>query len=384
MKQRHVTAFADEFGNNSFDFSKDDISSHFIIASIIVNSNEVSTINTELEIIRKKFFQTGEMKSQKIGSNHKRRMSLLSELNKLKYFVYAVIVDKKKLYGEGFRYKQSFYKYLNGLLYKELYRTFPNLELKVDEYGTNDFMRGFKEYVETHYARTLFSDFHFNMNKSHNELGVQLADIIAGTLGYIYDDTKKGEHSKILYSLLKEKITGLNRFPRNNEIASFNEAKMYDRSEYDDNVAKLSLRRIFEYLDNAKGGNQDEIDSMNFLNLLVRYHESNHQKTYTRAAEFKRHLNVNREQDIGREKFTNIIGKLRDKGILIASSRDGYKIPTSVAEIKGYVRLSNSMVLPLLNRIAVCREAIKLSTSNSLDVLDDSEFSKLKELVDIL
>jgi len=384
MKQRHVTAFADEFGNNSFDFSKDGISSHFIIASIIINSNEIRAINTELEAIRRKFFQTGEMKSQNIGPNHKRRISLLRELNKLNYSIYAVIVDKRKLQGEGFKYKPSFYKYLNGILYKELYRTFPQLELEVDEYGTNDFMRGFKKYVETNYVQTLFSNFHFNINKSHNELGVQLADIIAGTLGYIYDETKKGEHSKVLSGLLKDKIIGLNFFPRNYDISSFDESKIYERSEYDENVANLSLRRIFDYLDNASGDSQDKRDSINFLKLLIRYHESNHQKKYTIATEFKKHLNINREQDIGDEKFTSIIAKLRDKGILIASSRNGYKIPTSVGEIKGYVRLTNNMALPLLNRIAICREAIKLSTNNSLDVLDDSEFSKLKELVDIL
>jgi len=42
------------------------------------------------------------------------------------------------------------------------------------------------------------------------------------------------------------------------------------------------------------------------------------------------------------------------------------------------------MILPLLSRIAECRNAIKLATNNSFDVLDDSEFSKLKELVNMI
>jgi hypothetical protein len=306
----------------------------------------------------------------------------LKELNELNYSIYAVVIDKTKLWGEGFKYKQSFYKYLNGILYKELYRTFPQLELKVDEYGSNDFMRSFKKYVTDNHIRTLFSGSDFNIEKSHNEVGIQLADIVAGTLGYVFDNTKKSEHSADFLNILNSKLISINHFPRENEITLFNESEIYAQSEYDENIAKLSLQRIFDYLDTVKGDTQDKIDSINFLKLLVRYHESSHQRKYTTAKEFRNHLNVNREKIIGNEDFTNIIGKLRDKGILIASSRNGYKLPTTVAEIKQFIRHGNTIIIPLLRRIAECRNAIKLTTNNSLDILDDSEFDKLKILID--
>jgi tetrahydromethanopterin S-methyltransferase subunit G len=382
MAVKKVVAFADEFGNNSFDFLKEDVSTHFIIASVIINANEIDTINSELEKIRKKHFQTGEMKSQNIGKNHKRRETLLQELTKLSFSIYAVVVDKKKLYGEGFKYKQSFYKYLNGILYKELYRTFPELELIVDEHGANDFMRSFKKYVETNHIRTLFTGSDFNIEKSQNELGIQLADIIAGTLGYIFDETKKGEHSTALRNLLNDKTISINQFPKTYEITQFEEKDIYAQSEYDENIAKLSLQRFFDFLDTTSGDSQDKIDSINFLKLLIRYHESIHPKKYTTATEFKRHLNVIRERNISDEKFTNLIGKLRDKGVLIASSRDGYKIPTTVAEIQRYIRHGNNIVFPLLRRIEECRSAIKLATNNSLDVLDYMEFNRLKTLLE--
>ncbi len=116
---KKVIAFADEFGNNSFDFESQ--GSHFIIASVIINLDELLSIQNELEQIRKKHFQTGEIKSNKVTSNHKRRIRILNELSDLKFSIYAVIIDKRKLFGEGFKFKQSFYKYLNGILYKELY-----------------------------------------------------------------------------------------------------------------------------------------------------------------------------------------------------------------------------------------------------------------------
>ncbi|WP_157445702.1 DUF3800 domain-containing protein, partial [Chryseobacterium indologenes] len=87
MKQ--VIAFADEFGNNSFKFSTE--STHFIIASVIVNYEDLEEFYIEVEKIRSKYFQTGEIKSSKVKDNHKRRLLVLSELSKLKFNIYSVV-----------------------------------------------------------------------------------------------------------------------------------------------------------------------------------------------------------------------------------------------------------------------------------------------------
>ncbi|KQS91738.1 DUF3800 domain-containing protein [Chryseobacterium sp. Leaf394] len=376
MKQ--VIAFADEFGNNSFKFSTE--STHFIIASIIVNYEDLEKFYIEVEKIRSRYFQTGEIKSSKVKDNYKRRLHILDELAKLKFNIYSVVVDKTKLYGEGFKYKKSFYKYLNGILYKELYKTFPRLELKVDEHGGNEFMLEFKNYVRQNHIRTLFEGSEFFVNKSDKELGVQVADFIAGTLGYIFDEHKKSDHSQQFLERLSGKIIGINHFPKVYKINEYNETKADEF--YSQAITDLSLRSIFDYLDTASPETQQMQDAINFLKVLVRYHESNHYKNYTTAQEFIEHLNVNRESKLGKEQFGNMVGSLRDKGILIASSREGYKIPTNNSEIKKYVQHGNSIVLPLLRRINLCRESILLATNNSLDILDDPEFQTLKDIIE--
>ncbi|MDE5518184.1 DUF3800 domain-containing protein [Elizabethkingia meningoseptica] len=375
MKQ--VIAFADEFGNNSFKFSTE--STHFIIASVIVNYEDLEEFYIEVEKIRSKYFQTGEIKSSKVKDNHKRRLLVLSELSKLKFNIYSVVVDKTKLYGEGFKYKKSFYKYLNGILYKELYKTFPKLELKVDEHGGNEFMLEFKEYVRQNHIRTLFEGSEFFVNKSDKELGVQIADFVAGTLGYIFDEHKKSEYSDQFLKALAGKIISINHFPKIHKLNEYNESKVDEF--YSQAITDLSLRSIFDYLDTTSSDTQQKQDSINFLKVLVRYHESNHYKNYTTGQEFIEHLNVNRDSKLSKEQFVNMVGGLRDKGILIGSSREGYKIPTNYDEIKKYVQHGNSIVIPLLRRINVCREAILLATNNSLDILDDPEFETLKDII---
>ena len=78
---------------------------------------------------------------------------------------------------------------------------------------------------------------------------------------------------------------------------------------------------------------------------------------------------------------SKVIAHLRDKGILIASSRDGYKVPTSVIDLKKYINHGKSIIIPLLRRIEKCREAVLLATLNEYDILDESEFKKLKKII---
>ncbi len=374
---KRVVAFADEFGNNSFDFTSQ--GTHFIVASVLINESELTDVNKKLESIRTKFFQTGEIKSNKVADNPKRRILILKALQDVNFSIYGVVIDKQKLFGEGFKYKKSFYKFLNGLLYKELYRTFPQLELTVDEHGGNDFMQSFKKYVENNHIRNLFSGSDFNIQRSHNELGVQLADFIAGTLGYIFDLNKKDSNSSEFEKLISPKLISLNHFPKTYESSQFTEDDTF--SEYDSTIATVSLNRIFDYIDKTVGNSQGKRDSLNFMKLLTLFHQSNHHKKYTTAEEFIRHLNVNREKKINKEEFTSIIASLRDKGILIASSRAGYKVPTTILELKRYIKHGNSIILPLLRRIEECRKAVLLATNNAYDIMSEPEFVKLKSLL---
>lgn len=378
MSINSLIAYADEFGNNSFDFKEQ--GSHFIIASVILKPEKVNEISKSLEIIRSKYFQQSEIKSNKIAANHKRRKIILKEVCKLDFTIYAVIVEKNKLYSEGFRYKQSFYKFLNGILYKELFRTFPELELKIDEHGGNDYLVGFKKYVEKNHIRDLFSGSNLSIKNSNHELGIQLADLIAGTLGYIFDKNKKSDESQEFFKILEPKISSLNFFPKKTNFRNY----VTDESanSFDQVVANLSLRKIFDFIDVTNANTIEKKDQISFLKLLLLYNQSNIKNKYTKGSEFIKHFNINRSNVLSKEQFAKIIANLRDKGILIATSRDGYKIPTTVLELKKYIKHGNNIVFPIINRIQECRNSILLATQNSFDILDVNEFRKLKKIID--
>ena len=106
--KHNITAFADEFGNNSFDF--DSQGTHFIIATVICKNENLEKLYFDIKAIRNKHnFQTGEMKSSGVGKHHSRRKRILEDIAKMDISIYAVIVDKRLLFGKGFAIKKSFY-----------------------------------------------------------------------------------------------------------------------------------------------------------------------------------------------------------------------------------------------------------------------------------
>jgi biotin operon repressor len=376
--KHNITAFADEFGNNSFDF--DTQGTHFIIATIICKNENLEKLHSDIEAIRKKHkFQTGEMKSSGVGKNHGRRKRILEDIAKMDIAIYAVIVDKRLLFGKGFSNKKSFYKYLNNLLYKELYRTFSGLELYVDQHGGNDYMIEFKKYVEKHYERNLFSGSEFIIQNSEQSYFIQLADFVAGTLGYIFDELKKSEHSKEFEEILKSKISSLNFFPREFSFEELLETNIDET--FDPKIAEVCYNRIQSFIENKSGTDQQKVDQINFLKLLLLFQRANARNRYVSTKEIFSHLNQSRFENLKEEYFrTKIVGNLRDQGVLIASSRGGYKIPTCSKDLDNFINLGKRIVLPMLNRINEARETIKLATHNELDILDKEIFKELKEL----
>lgn len=375
-----ILGFADESGNNSFEFETQ--GSHFIVASILVKSEEqLQKLENDLEVIRKRHFQTGEIKSSKVSDNISRRKKILNDMLELDFSIYAVVVDKRQLTTEGFRYKKSFYKFVNNLLYKELFRTFPELQLSVDEHGTNKFMLEFKKYVEKNHQRTLFSGIEFKHANSKQSIVIQLADFIAGTIACIYDITKQNEYSDELLSLIKPKITSINIFPRKLTLNDFDESNY--QQTFDKRISNVSFQRIFDFIEKSNSSDLQISDQVAFLKLLIWLQRANPKNVYISTKEIMRHLNSTREKPMNEEYFrSKIIGNLRDKGILISSSNTGYKIPTSKKDLESFLKHGNRVILPMLNRIKEARNAIKLATLNELDILEDEKYKELKNLLE--
>jgi hypothetical protein len=375
-----ISAFIDESGNNSFEFdSQGDL---FIVSAIICTEENIEPIEQEIELVRKKYnFQLSEIKSSKIADSHTRRLNILREFNHSNFTVVNLLVDKKKLFSQGFRYKKSFYKYLNGILYQNLFSLFPRLSMTVDELGSNPFMLEFKKYVEKHHIVDLFGGSDFNMMNSKGNKLIQLADLYAGSMNYALSENKKGAHSNELITVLSKKTSQIIKFPKEYVKTSLDD--LIQEDNYDSNISEVAIYKIRQFLDTSDESNKFHSIQKQFLNILLLNYEAGFQKKYTSTKEILNHINYASESSISMEVFRNkVVAKLRDKGIIISSNRAGYKIPNSLSDVQSFVRLNKNLILPMIERIKIAREVVKTATINNVDILENDANKRLRKMID--
>lgn len=380
-----IYAFTDEFGSFGWDFEKENVSTHFIIAAIIVKESELNSLRLEVEEIRKHYFQTGEIKSSKVGSNHVRRKRILSELIKLNFSIFPVVINKKQCIDyKGLHYKKTFYKFMNNIVHKELRRAFSTLTVIADEIGSNDYMESFVKYVRTNQEPTnLFGESDFLFAESKNDVLVQLADFICGTIAYVYDDNKKSTDAPDYLKLLANKISCVKIYPKT--FDSYVLDNSATSKDYDIEIANLCYKQAVIFLDKNKDFDDEEINAQHLvLDYLLFRFMNNDTRGYIPTKELKSQLNYMGMKDISTSAFRlKIICKLRDSGVIIASSPKGYKIPSKQSELYDFINHGVSIVIPMLERLKKCRDLVKLSTANELDLLDKDEYKSLKEYFDI-
>jgi len=67
-------------------------------------------------------------------------------------------------------------------------------------------------------------------------------------------------------------------------------------------------------------------------------------------------------------------------GVVLAGSPNGYKLALRAADIGEYLEHTESIVQPMLTRVALARQSVKLDTSGRYDILDQS--TPLRTLVE--
>ena len=382
-----VYAFTDEYGSFGWSIEKPDVSTHFIITAIIVSECDLEDYTRCAEQVRRKHFQTGEIKSSKVGKNHERRIRILRDLSQLPFHFFAVCVDKKKclenMSMKGLQYKASFYKFMNNIVHKELRKAFRKITIVSDEIGRNEYMDSFCKYVEKHQdIPNLWGDADLTFQNSQQDVRVQVADFISGTLAYVYDTHKASTEHPDYLKILAPQMIRVQLYPISFENYILDNSAVAE--DYDKDIANVCFAQAVSFIKNHD--NEDDADvqaQIIILKYMLFRFMNNSTRTYIYTNELKGQLAGTELSGISTAAFRmRIIGKLRDSGVIIASSQRGYKIPSKVSELYDFINHDASVVIPMLARLKKCRDLIKMSTANKLDLLDHTEYQTLKSFFD--
>lgn len=377
---KEVSAYIDESGNHDLDTSKSGASKYFIICAILVNNKNLDHLHQEVESIRKRHFQTGEIKSSGIRNTddgHKRRIKILKEVLSLDFHFFAIAVDKAALSRDsGFQYKKSFLKFVNGLLYNRLFSTYTNIKIYADEHGGEDFKESFRKYIEKNHKPDLFWKSDLQLVSSKNNVLVQLADFIVGTVAKIYEGKKNPALSEQYLRLLKEKGLGLVEWPTKHQ---FYFPPDTTPPEYDQFIHQHALAKAEVFLEeNHKHCDDEILLQICVLGYLVFQSRLAPDKNYISTKELLNHLNERGFVKVTEQAIrSTIISKLRDRDVIIASCNRGYKIPRHYADLVDFVERVNSLVVPLLERLNKARNSYLLASHKEIDLLKGPNYPHL-------
>lgn len=371
-------AFVNEYGHYGFDFEQLETSTHFIIVSILVKGSDKEILEQEVERIKLKHLQHGEI-------DDNLRIEILKDIKDLPFKVYAYVIDKRKIREDsGVTYEKTFIKFFNRKIFEDLYRTFDTLDLVADEQGPKEFMQEFIAYVKQRCIPDLFNYSTFGFNNSQSQILLELSEFIAGTIAKGYDGKHHSKQYPAFYKLLKNKIITINLWPHDYKHYLYDYHFEKTDSETDQIIIKQAVNLAYQYIEeHRKSEEEDERVRIDLLKFLL-FNLKENPDEYVYTEEILDNLNAIRINKIKQHYFrSNIVSKLRDQGLLIASSNKGYKLPVCLNDLYDFVNLSSLTIHPMIQRVAKCRDQILLATNREIDILEKSEYDYLKRMIEM-
>lgn len=210
-----MLVFIDDSGDPGFKLDKGS-SPFFVIACVIFDDElEAEKAALAIKVLRRelKFSDDHEFKFYKCHPNHKK--AFFEAVKDIKFRVRAIRVDKSKITSPTLRSrKDKFYNYTIKMALQHSNGTIVNSKIKLD--GTAD--RTYRQQASTYLLRELNSPeskmiSSIRFVKSHTNMLIQLADMVAGAINR--DGQKDKKDAQICLQMLRKskKIESLWDFP---------------------------------------------------------------------------------------------------------------------------------------------------------------------------
>lgn len=384
MQNRRV--YIDESGDENLNISTG-ASRFYVLAAVVVAETNAGNLLKAAADLRKKYFQSGEIKSSKIGSNLDRRIKILAFAKKSlpPFAVIAYRVRKERVGIEsGLKFPKSFIKYFASDFCRYL-PTNSHVEVFFDEKGRQQFKREFVRYLTDKFEDDeLFPRKKFEVVSSAECVGVQLADLFAGSIAKLIEAQDETERYRLHTELGPVCCTW--DYPKGRIWGEGGALESNER--FDQAVRAEALVRALRYVEASPGDSEDAMLRAEFLKALIG-HADLANDDFMLAKYLEEWLSRFVDKPLGAQALRNrVVGPLRDEGLLISSKASrpdpGYKLPRSVHDIESYIELTDAQVVPAIRRIKAAAQIVATATSGEVDLLDQDRFDCLKELTKLV
>ncbi len=209
-----MLVFIDESGDTGLKIELGS-SRYFIISLTIFEDDEEATAcDQRIQLLKKELGLLPDFQFHFFDNSDSIRQKFLEEVSPYSFFYLGIVINKdpKRLYGEGFRNKESFYKYACGLVFQNSKPYLKQAKVKIDKSGSEVFRSRLGKYLKKKInveGEQLIKSVKMERSRGNNLL--QLADYISGIINRKIQLKKNFE---IYYRYISQKEINVQIWPK--------------------------------------------------------------------------------------------------------------------------------------------------------------------------
>lgn len=188
-----MLVFIDESGDSGLKIETG--SSRFFTVGLVVfeDNDEALACDQRIQLLKRELGWESDQEFHFKKNSERVRRAFLQAVAPYNFFYYGIVINKdpKKLYGEGFRNKSSFYKYACSLVFENAKDKLDNAIIVVDKSGSLDFRNQLAQYLRHRVNQERKRIKEVKMQRSESNNLIQLADYVSGVINRSVTNTKK-------------------------------------------------------------------------------------------------------------------------------------------------------------------------------------------------
>lgn len=185
-------------------------SKYFVVTLVVFEENEeAEALDRRVNLLKHELGLNPfyEMKFNKCNKEIRERF--LFSVIAYNFFYFAIVINKEKLYGEGFGYKESFYKYASGLVFQNAKTHLHDATIIIDGSGSKDFRNELSSYLRKKISGGYIKKIKLQDSRRNNLL--QLADMVSGAVKRSFSEKSD---SKVYRDIIKCREIYMQVWPR--------------------------------------------------------------------------------------------------------------------------------------------------------------------------
>lgn len=174
-----MLVFIDESGDSGLKLDSGS-SKYFTITLLVFEEHdEANACDSRIQLLKRELGYESNFEFHFKSNSDKVRNKFIEAVMPYSFFYYGICINKEKLYGDGFKNKESFYKYVCGLVFENAKDKLHEAIVIFDRIGGYTFHSQFSKYLKNKVNKNSNVIKSIKMQDSHKNNLLQLVDYVA-------------------------------------------------------------------------------------------------------------------------------------------------------------------------------------------------------------